>query len=303
MSHILDIARQYVAAGLSVIPIGHGDKHPDHRRLEMTTGQATNWVPTDERAAWRTYCSRIATDDELRTWFADGEVGIGIVGGQVSGGLVRIDFEDPACLPTWRMAIEWVQPGGTKVVDLLPTVETGKGHHVYFRMPDPPGHVLLSSFGSGNELMVLAETQGEGCYCVAPPSAVPGSYEWPEDAERWRYTRHYRWIAGDLAAIPTFSQELSNLLLDQARLSMFLEAEIRDLSSGKIKVGRNGLLLHRTFGGHYEDWFLPWESVHVLRSYFDRYQALLRAVETAPPPPPSYIDYGDGEEVDDEEYD
>lgn len=300
MSELLDIARRYVAAGLSVIPIAHGDKHPDHRRLEATTGITTNWAPTESRAAWRTYCARIAADDELRTWFADGETGIGIVGGQISGGLVRIDFEHPSCLPTWRLAIEWVQPGGTKVVDLLPTVETGKGHHVYFRMPDPPGHVLLSSFGIGNEQLVLAETQGEGCYCVAPPSAVPGSYDWPPDAERWRYTKQYQWIAGDLQAIPTFSQELGNLLLDQARLSMFLEAEIKDMSGGKIKVSRNGLLLHRTVGGRYEDWYLPWESVHTLRSYFERYAALLHAVETAPPPPPSYDIYDD-DRADDEE--
>lgn len=294
MNTTLAIARQYVAAGLSVIPIARGDKFPDHRRLEATTGITTHWVPTEDRAAWRVYCARMATDTELCTWFEDGEAGIGIVGGQISGGLVRIDFEHVACLPIWRLAIEWVQPGGTKVVDCLPIVETGKGHHVYFRMPDPPAHVLLSSFGTGNDILVLSETQGEGCYCVAPPSSVPGSYEWTDKTAH--YTRHYRWIAGNVTAIPTFSQELGNLLLDQARFSTFLEAEIRDTCEGKIKVGRAGLLLHRTIGGRYGDWFLPWEAVHVLRSYFDRYQALLHAVEAAPPPPPSYFPYGEGED-------
>jgi len=49
----LDMARAYVAAGLSVIPIERGGKLPDHWGLQKTTGQAINWVASDERAASR----------------------------------------------------------------------------------------------------------------------------------------------------------------------------------------------------------------------------------------------------------
>ena len=169
----LDMARAYVAAGLSVIPIERGGKLPDHWGLQKTTGQAINWVASDERAAWRTYCTRMPTDAELVTWFADGDAGIGIVGGAISGGLVRIDLESPACLLAWADDLALRDTALAKAAYALPVVQTGKGHHVYLRMPDPPGHVILSSCGSGNELLVLAETQGEGCYCVAPPSPVP----------------------------------------------------------------------------------------------------------------------------------
>jgi len=47
------MARAYVAAGLSVIPIERGGKLPDHWGLQKTTGQAINWVASDERAASR----------------------------------------------------------------------------------------------------------------------------------------------------------------------------------------------------------------------------------------------------------
>lgn len=299
MSEILDIARQYVAAGLSVIPITPGGKMPDYHRLKETTGLTTNWTVNDERAIWRVYCGRMATDDELVTWFADGEAGIGIVGGAISGGLVRIDFEHNACLLTWQADLRRADPILAVASAALPVVQTGKGHHVYFRMPDPPGHVILSSAHGGNELLVLAETQGEGCYCVAPPSVVPDSYRY-ESGVGAVYDARYEWATvAPFQAIPTLDQDLANTLLEAARFRELWELQVAKVFQTRALLGRDGLLLERHIGGTYDDWHLDWQTLGKLRAYFERYDTLLKAVETAPPPPPSYDIYDDGDYDDD----
>lgn len=290
MSDMLDIARAYVAAGMSVIPIERGGKLPDHHLLKVTTGQQTNWVASDERAAWRVYCGRLPTDGELETWFAEGDAGIGIVGGAVSGGLVRIDFEDVACLPTWISDLNLRGRYLAAAASMLPVVFTGKGMHVYLRMPDPPGHLVLSSQGSGNDMLVLAETQGEGCYCVAPPSVVPNSIEFTREAGL-QYTKCYTWATTpwpSFTAIPMLATEVAAQLLDAAKFTSFWRFLVRDHLETLAMVHRGGINLEQSIGGVVNSWFLPWEAVATLRDYLAHYDLLLRAVESAPPPPPSF---------------
>lgn len=300
MSTTLEAARAYVAAGLSVIPIERGGKLPDHWGLQKTTGQAINWVASDERAAWRTYCTRMPTDAELVTWFAASDAGVGIVGGAISGGLVRIDFESAACLLSWAADLVLRDPALANAAYALPVVQTGKGHHVYLRMPDPPGHVILSSCDSGSDLLVLAETQGEGCYCVAPPSPVPGSGEWSSDPRAVVYTRHYEWGAtafwAPFTAIPTFDTAIAGQLLDAARFAGFWTHRLQDYSDASARVHRGGITLERTIASHSESWYLPWDAVAQLRTFLSRYDALLQSVEAAPPPPPSYDIWEEGDD-------
>lgn len=283
---MLAAARAYVAAGLSVIPLECGSKHPDHNLLALTTGQSENyWAPEDHRAAWRVYTTRQPTDAELVTWFAGSDAGVGIVGGAVSGGLVRLDLEHSFCLPTWwRLLRDDAQAAATVVQ--LPIVATPKGAHVYFRMADPPGHDLLCSAGSGNELLVLSETQGEGCYCVAPPSHLKVYDESLRDLIRLPYVV----TNGSLTAIPTLDSHLAGRLLEAARFPGLWSFRLRDMTGSEARLHRGGITLERTVGGYHESWHLSWEVLHDLRVYLDRYSALLQAVETAPPPPPSYID-------------
>lgn len=280
---MLETARRYIAAGLSVIPIAPGGKEPWHHLLEQTTGLTVNWVASDPRAPWRVYCERMPTDAELITWFADGRADIGIVGGQISGGLVRIDFEHRDCLHVWLDELKRSDdPALAIAARELPLVETSKGHHVYLRMPDPPGHVLLSSWGTGKDMLVFAETQGQGCYCVAPPSEV----------YRLDDTKHrYFWAHLVPEAIPTFEQPLATKLLDAARFPGLWEHPLHEEFNTRALLSRGGLLLARNSGSSwYQDWPLNWETLRALRGYIDRYGLLLQAVETAPPPPPSYDD-------------
>lgn len=297
MNTTLDTARAYVAAGLSVIPIGRGGKLPDPHLLEKTTAQTINWAASDERAAWRTYCTRIPTDAELVTWFAESDAGIGIVGGAISGGLVRIDFESMACLGTWLIVLRERAIELADAAAALPFVRTGKGHHVYLRMPDPPGHVILSSCGGGSELLVLAETQGEGCYCVAPPSPIPGSGEWSNELRTNVYRQQYAWFNpwAPYTAIPTLDTEIAGQLLDAARFGGFWTHRLHDYSDASARVHRGGITLERAIAGHSESWYLSWNAVSQLRTFLSRYDALLQSVETAPPPPPSYDIWDEGD--------
>jgi len=295
MSELLDIARAYVRAGLSVIPIERGGKLPYNPRLDPMA--QLPWIASDERSPWRVYTRRFPTDRELVAWFADSDAGIGIVGGQVSGGLVMIDFECQACLPAWLRDLEHLDSALARAAANLPIAKTGKGHHVYLRMPNPPGHEILSSQGTGSNLLVLSETQGEGCYCVAPPS----------QGYRSDYTPfQYEWVVGDILATPTLDRDTAVRLLDAARFRGFWAPEfVADWGTYAASLHRSGLAVRdtRDVAGPHDYWF-GWEHLKDLHAYLDRYGALLVAVETAPPPPPSYDDSreddGDDETWEDE---
>lgn len=301
MSELLDIARQYVAAGLSVIPIEPGGKSPYYPLLDP--GAQMVWGTNDERSPWHEFTRRMPTDEELVTWFAAGDAGIGIVGGAISGGLVRIDFESSACLLTWQAELRREDPALATATTKLPIVETGKGHHVYFRMSDPPGHDILSSCGEGNSLIVLAETQGEGCYCVAPPSVVPSSYEFQEGAG-FTYTRRYEWATEAWAsyrAIPTLDQELAAKLLDAACFRGFWGPEfVAHWGTIYGSLHRSGLTIGDRREPSHRDRYLGWEHLKALRAYMERYWMLLQVVEKAPPPASSYDVGDDWEEYEEE---
>src|SRR6478609_10603769 len=93
MPSVLDTARRYVAAGLSVIPIrGDGSKRP-------------------ALGSWKQYQSRLPTDDELRRWFVEETTGLAVVCGKVSGGLEVLDFDAADAFASWSHAIHVVAPG------------------------------------------------------------------------------------------------------------------------------------------------------------------------------------------------
>src|SRR4051794_24084233 len=88
---LLSLARKYVAAGLSVIPIkADGSKAP-------------------ALAEWKEFQRGRPTPAELVQWFARGEAGIGIPCGAVSGGLAALDFETAEVWNRWRKDL----PAGT----------------------------------------------------------------------------------------------------------------------------------------------------------------------------------------------
>lgn len=147
-STVLVHATEYVAAGLSVIPV----------RADGTKAPA--------EAGWREYSERRPTPDELRRWFGNGTVyGIGIPGGPASGNLAVLDFEERAPFDCWLSNL----PSDTAdYLDDCPVVRTpGGGVHVWCRLPEPvAGTVLARHAGKG----VMVEVRGNGHQVVAPGS-------------------------------------------------------------------------------------------------------------------------------------
>ena len=148
-SHMHEWATYYAKRGWSVIPLTHEKK---------------------AACAWKRYQTSRADEAQLRRWFLEGRgvtgevVGIGIIGGAVSGGLAVRDFDKLDAYERWAEA-------HPDLAGTLPTVETPRpGRHVYFIAPT----------GTGTRAQGDGELRGEGAYVAAPPSLHPsgGRYTW-----------------------------------------------------------------------------------------------------------------------------
>ncbi len=151
---LLEYALLYQKMGFSVIPL-QADKRPYFE--------------------WKEYQQRLATAEELRSWFTKyPTANIGIVTGQVSG-IVVLDV-DVAGLPVFRslQALRTIEFN-------TPTVSTGGGgYHLYFSHPG----VEVGNFQAREDLKGV-DFRGDGGYVVAPPSVhVSGqTYEWVRQYE------------------------------------------------------------------------------------------------------------------------
>jgi hypothetical protein len=143
----LNLARFYVAAALSVIPI----------RVDGSKAPAL--------ASWTEYQSRRPTDAELVCWFGSEVTGMGIaiVCGAVSGRLEVIDFDSVDLFETWLTALRNESPA---LIPGLTVISTPEGRHVYLRLAGPvPRNRRLARDKAGKTLI---ETRGEGGYVLAP---------------------------------------------------------------------------------------------------------------------------------------
>jgi hypothetical protein len=134
-----EFAKLYVAGGISIIPI----------KLDGSKSPAV--------ALWKPYQTRIATDDELRTWFLQSDHGIGVRCGAVSGGLEVIDFDDGSLFEPWRLLVP-------DIVAALTIVQTpSDGWHVIYRCSEIGGNCKIA-MDPDREKKTLIETRGEGGY-------------------------------------------------------------------------------------------------------------------------------------------
>lgn len=129
--------------------------------------------------SWKPFQHRLPTEAQVYEWFGHNrEYGIAVILGEVSGGLVCRDFDEMASYEEWA----------GHYADLaahLPTVQTPRGRHVYFRAD---GDELREASPSGRTILDLGdgELRGDGAYCVLPPSRHPTGalYQWlrsPDD--------------------------------------------------------------------------------------------------------------------------
>lgn len=194
-NNVYRIAKQYIDAGLSVIPIAaDGSKSP--------------------LVHWETYKERLANDDELKRWFA-GTAGIAIVGGVVSGNLERIDFDLPGIYDRWLSLCR--ECGFGNLAESLPLVRTPRDescYHLYYRCSKEieGNQPLARRQGIDDEsgrpkIKSLIETRGEGGYTLAPGS--PGKCH--------ETGREYVLVRGDLTDIPVITSDQREALLELAR--------------------------------------------------------------------------------------
>ena len=140
----LDLALLYADMGLSVFPLPRGSKVPD------------------KGFRWTEYRDRLAEQHELREMFGGGERNIGIITGNVSGGLAVRDFDEMEAYYQWRESHR-------EAAETLPTVKTAQGFHVYARgRADKTKQYPDGEFRAG------------GTYVLAPPSLHPSgvNYTW-----------------------------------------------------------------------------------------------------------------------------
>ena len=186
---VATMAASYQKAGLSVIPI----------RADGTKAPAIN--------SWKPYQSKRPTLEETQDWFSQGDDGIAIVCGEVSGGLEVLDIDDASKFKPFELLVKNLAPGLWKKLTI---VKTPNGYHIYYRCAEVSGNQKLAqrNGSNGDGRSVLIETRGEGGYVVGPGS--------PADCHS--SGRAYRHLSGPpLTSIKTITRAHRHILLNTAR--------------------------------------------------------------------------------------
>ena len=155
MPDTLTAARQYLAAGFSLIPIkADGSKAP-------------------AISEWKPYQSQRPTEAQLERWFGTpAPRGIGLVWGEISGHGEALDFDAAGLLYGPFVALCREQGLGD-ILKTMPLVETPTGgFHLLYRCSGPvSGNQKLAQRRTEDKgLETLIETRGEGGYTLAPGS-------------------------------------------------------------------------------------------------------------------------------------
>jgi hypothetical protein len=181
----LTVALRYLGSGLSLLPI----------RTDGTKAPALSW---------KAYQTRHPTPEEVVTWCRQ-HLGVGIIGGQVSGNLEVLDFDAPELFTPWCDMVEDLAPG---LVQRLPLVKTpSDGRHLYYRCDAIAGNQKLAQQLRHGKVKTLIETRGEGGY-VLSPLCPPSCHE---------LGKYYKLLDGDLTDIPTIAPDDRHLLWQAAR--------------------------------------------------------------------------------------
>jgi hypothetical protein len=187
MSNIQQIAQDYLSAGLSVIPI----------RNDGTKAPAI--------AKWEHLKLAALQKNDIQTHFGE-DVGIGIIGGAVSGNLEIIDFDDPTLFEPWVAQVK--QDGGAEFGKSLVIHQTPNGYHVLYRCEQPvQGNQKLAKRAISGGKKTLIETRGEAGYVIAPGSP----------AQCHPSQQCYESIQNLVTDLPVITLEQRNLLLNTAR--------------------------------------------------------------------------------------
>lgn len=170
---------------------------------------------------WERYQQERPTEAQVRSWYAKGRTGVGVVCGQVSGGLEMFEFEGRAVVEGVHERFrELCEAAG--LGDVLDRIAKGYceltptgGYHLLYRVPSPSGSTKLARRAArpdeltDDERQVLArkpdkvfwrpliEVKGEGGYTIVAPTngrVHPCGGQW-------------ELVTGDLATIATIGDD------------------------------------------------------------------------------------------------
>lgn len=142
MGEVLDTALELLKKGISIIPLAPGSKKP--------------------MVKWEEYQKRLPTEEEVKSWFGSGRANIGVVCGQVSGGLVALDFESERSFKEFF---------NEKILDETLVVLTPHGGvHLWLR---ETGEIPRRSIRISKDPPL--DLLGEGGFGVFPPSVIDHS--------------------------------------------------------------------------------------------------------------------------------
>lgn len=189
---VVDAALLYTSHGLSIVPCVLPGKYPP--------------MP------WLMYQAEIVDADQIRTWYArDPQWGLGLVCGEISGGLEVIDLDGGAFAEQFEAAIKVNAPGLFEklVIEQSPS----GGRHYAYRCEEIEGNSAIAKTTAelpGHKrgvdgLTTLIETRGQGGYLVVYP------------------TRGYCMIQGQWIDVQCITREQRNLLWGCA--AMFDESD------------------------------------------------------------------------------
>jgi|GEM_PF-1290613 len=210
---LVNIAREYVLSGLSVIPTYAGTKKP---------GIIDENLDDKKKYKWGAYKKRVPNGEEIERWFGNNGYSIATIAGKVSQNLEVLDFDCKG-----EVYRDWAKIIISKKKELFKSLVIEKsqsgGYHVFYRCQETPipGNTKLAKKrikveGEGyfdykeKKLQAklidgvwyifpdLIESKGEGGYVLVDPS------------------QGYKCIQNDLTQIPTISQTDRDFLIKTA---------------------------------------------------------------------------------------
>jgi len=155
-------ALRYLELGWSLIPIEPETKTPP------------------KGFQWRPFRTQRADRGTVESWFFGDRHYPAVIFGAASGGLACRDFDEVDVYERW--AAEYPD-----VAELLPTVRTHRGWHVYFTLEGSTADLrrrLRKSGGNGHINVEGGELRFDaGSYCLLPPAVHPDGteYAWVRD--------------------------------------------------------------------------------------------------------------------------
>ena len=173
---MIEFAKQYLNAGLSVLPAKRADKRP-------------------AVGSWKAYQNRRPTLTEADAWFSNAQDGLCIIAGAVSGHLEMIDFDNGGELfDAWHQQIP-ADLFNRLVIEQSPS----GGWHVVYRCQSPvDGSMKLAERMTDGKVKTLIETRGEGGLFLCAPTAG------------------YELMQGEFTVVPVLSDAQHQMLLDAA---------------------------------------------------------------------------------------